>query len=1324
MPRILPPTDKNSLFSTDITQGDFRQQIGAIASTLTQLTGYADPNSQDSAEALLTSPYQLYVNPVTGRDSYAYGVANNQTDPVKYNQQSVCGYTPFTPFRSLSRALLEAARISVLQGPGNDIYDRVVIHCSAGTHYIDNRFSDSLVEDWGDFLLNPTSKQLRAFNSADRAGLILPRGVSIIGEDLRKTVIRPLYVPEVDGGFDPVRDRAAIFRVTGGSFFFNFTFKDGATENGTPIQHSHHLLSCFEFCDKDDLEEYYKKIRIAFRTDVPEVINPGETEIVATPTPPSIKTDSTKHASPYIFNCSVRSDWGLCGCYLDGSKVTGFRSLVTAQFTNVSLQTDLRAWQAYDNNSWISIADYDSYINNIDINNLRTTIGGNKNWQTGTYDIDWRSFAFKCINNAIIQEVSCFVIGDAIHHWTASGGEATITNSNSNFGSTAFMSDGFRGVGTPGGALPQDQGFLMDRLRRARSIARDGSNIRRIILGTIKSYDPATGILTLNGAGNIEERLAAQGYSLTGAQPGVDNFIWIGNTSRLVGPGARTDDIAASTAIDARAPLADVPYDITKPDQIRVKLTNNNFATLINPLFPDEIVNNQVYIRRLVDTRSPRDREYSLTLRNTNLLNSRRPVGNYILRLGSRNNVQGQLDPSVSRNRLYIVTETAIAEVPEELEATNYFRVVLRAGDSAPSVTGRVPFSRLGYPIEYNGRIKRCKKATVSGEFNNDDWENALGMLPGISGVEYPRSGVAPKVVLDKDLSPFPDASNPDPSFDLGINFDTDPDLIDQITSAADYVALRNLLIVLGYPADRVGPTTNSPTFRNKILTPQVTFEDCFWNPSTALITPNGLLKKAESWPIEFNRPSLIRGYGHAYEWVGYSNYSKALPVNQQTALTDQAIIDFLAVNLGGGRVYNTGFTEEGLLVQGDTVRDLGTNRDLSIEAAGLGGLSGDPNFENLVPSRIESLEITEQLTVEGTTTLRNVDINGIISGAATYTNLPQASTTEAGIIRIATRLQTSQFGDENLAVTPANLLSALSPSFKVIFRARLSLSKNIAVPSDSQPESDTLFLHPFNGNEITVYDKSRQAWTFVTFNGIQSYSLAPCTRSNTNYDIYIYKEGESLKLFFLAWRDDATPPVKDFVDGIAVRKDMPEMRYIGIVRTTTAGKSIIDLGGNYTFANSATFPRVWLANAYNLYGASCQYLFDSSWQLATPIGSWSTPPGYQAAPRVSFLTATPSLISANLDILASPPSNASSITEVAPGFNITPGPTNNPAGNSLWGRVSGAGDSQTANSYFARTVDTRLNEIFYLYKCFFNSDTPATINDSRQHGMIVLCQV
>ena len=61
----------------------------------------------------------------------------------------------------------------------------------------------------------------------------------------------------------------------------------------------------------------------------------------------TVETDTVGGASPYIFNISLRSVYGMNGMHADGSKATGFRSMVVAQFTGVSLQKDDRAFVKY-----------------------------------------------------------------------------------------------------------------------------------------------------------------------------------------------------------------------------------------------------------------------------------------------------------------------------------------------------------------------------------------------------------------------------------------------------------------------------------------------------------------------------------------------------------------------------------------------------------------------------------------------------------------------------------------------------------------------------------------------------------------------------------------------------------------------------------------------------------------------------------------------------------------------------------------------------------------------------------------------------------------
>jgi hypothetical protein len=101
----------------------------------------------------------------------------------------------------------------------------------------------------------PTPQNLQGFNNNLSAGIILPRGVSIVGPDLRKVIFRPTYVPNADGS----EGKSAIFRMTGSNFFQGFTIKDriGQTESA-------HNLACFNFCTQPNLENYYDKVAVVF----------------------------------------------------------------------------------------------------------------------------------------------------------------------------------------------------------------------------------------------------------------------------------------------------------------------------------------------------------------------------------------------------------------------------------------------------------------------------------------------------------------------------------------------------------------------------------------------------------------------------------------------------------------------------------------------------------------------------------------------------------------------------------------------------------------------------------------------------------------------------------------------------------------------------------------------------------------------------------------------------------------------------------------------------------------------------------------------------
>lgn len=477
------------------------------------------------------------------------------------------GNSQTRPFKTIQRALVEAARFSYVAGQRNDKFDQTTIVLSSGTHIVDNRPGYLAYDDGGvaryrtrigetglvlspfglssNFDLNSFDNELYKLNSV-YGGIIIPRGTSIVGRDLRKTKIRPKYVPDPESNeISP----SAIFRVTGACYISNFTIFDAdPTSNvyknyGSSIYiptFSHHKLNCFEYVDganpvnindsfitfsspSTDLDMYYQKVSDVYdtssgrpiepdypsgsldfqtRTEEYRIVGPKAEQVgissikagdgstsstVITVTTESnvsdltidtpirisgisttgyngihvvsevvsdnefkfnvenapnnplptvfsatvdVEVDTIQSASPYLFSLSKRSTYGLGGLYLDGSKVTGFKSGLVAQFTGNALQKDDKAFVRYNSTT----GTYDDYTT---VENLHLD-------PEAVYKPSYRSTHIHVSNDAIIQAVSIFAIGHNNQYVAESGAELSLANCNANFGQNALLSDGFK----------------------------------------------------------------------------------------------------------------------------------------------------------------------------------------------------------------------------------------------------------------------------------------------------------------------------------------------------------------------------------------------------------------------------------------------------------------------------------------------------------------------------------------------------------------------------------------------------------------------------------------------------------------------------------------------------------------------------------------------------------------------------------------------------------------------------------------------------------------------------------------------------------------
>jgi hypothetical protein len=590
-----------------------------------------------------------FIKNTEGRILYVSPSDLDSTDSISNQGNSLA-----QPFKTLQRALLEAARFSYQRGNSNDDVEKTTILLMPGAHTVDNRPGFSVYNDGGVaravspsgatsaaidtlslkldsvFDLTQDDNILYKFNSVN-GGVVVPRGTSIVGLDLRKTKIRPKYVPNPTDSSVP---NSAIFRITGACYFWQFCIFDGSTEgtvytdpsdfsvnNQSIPTFSHHKLTCFEYADGvneyngtglTDLDMYYAKLSNAFnlasgrdiddkypadplgfekqrpeweivgafaadpiqistiesgsggtassqvtvKTTVPHELTAGtpikisgvspvnyniSTRVqnisntdptvftyllpnfplnLTTPGSASsafvtIETDTVSGASPYIFNISMRSVYGMNGMLADGSKASGFRSMVVAQFTGVSLQKDDRAFVRYNPTN----RDYSDRI--AITREAGATLSGNSSSTSIAYHLEplsiyrsgWESSHIKATKDAFIQIVSVFAIGFNKHFDAESGADLSITNSNSNFGQISLTSSGFKKE-----AFAKDNKAFITSIITPRAIVGEEDNIDWISLDVAKIDAPGSNNtrLYLFGftSGNDVPPILTQGYRI------------------------------------------------------------------------------------------------------------------------------------------------------------------------------------------------------------------------------------------------------------------------------------------------------------------------------------------------------------------------------------------------------------------------------------------------------------------------------------------------------------------------------------------------------------------------------------------------------------------------------------------------------------------------------------------------------------------------------------------------------------------------------------------------------------------------------------------
>ena len=1023
MSKIVRGGQTGSLDNINSSQGVFRTQIAALTDAVRQLGGNAEIGAGAVVNDPLSAPYVLYVNPYTGKDTFVGGNYSTSGDATKRIelQRLECGYTEARPFKTISRAIIEAGIITAKSFYTSPLTnnDLVSIILAPGAQTVLNGAGAGSVSEWA-ATKEPTDAELQAFNPSTTGGILLPRGVSLCGIDLRKTIIRPDAVPAVADETSNVSNRRSIFKVTGTGYYFGFTFMDKVGSTA-----SHHLLHCFEFASQSELDEFYTKIRQAFGganntgglDNALAVTRSSEYEIVG-PQPASgsqtISTDTTLSASPYIFNCSIRSMYGLGGILADGSKPTGFKSMVIAQFTGVSLQRDLSCWQKYSGGSWGSFVDYADYINtqpdNVRMNPARL------------------SFHIRAINNAIIQEVSVFAIGQGIHHWTQSGGELTITNSNSNFGGCAAISEGYRTT-----SFPADKNWSVGKIRVAANLSDLTNSIDLIYLGTVASYTSSTITLTTALADSeavpgVPDLLARGGYTLRSG-----SRVWIENPA-----GTDWSSTFTSSAWSSGSP------------------TVLNISAALSVTGDQDPVGKRVYIRRLVDTRTPEQRQFYLLLNNTDSA-ARTPVRDYVLQTVEGGTGIASSIPTTSA----ILVQTSKRTKPDGVARA--CEVVLRRGNASVTWTSGSLY-RVGDTVKKDNKHYTCLVQNSDTNFDTEKWDESFVHTSSSFNPEDFWKNTTPILIFDNDTS------SSQTSTTLGYNlttvWNTDALIQAQYRSATDYRGCHLLLTALGFSSAQA----------HTILTPQPNASRNR-NPSVSGemggFVPSGAANALGNWPLEFRRPSIIRLFGHAWEWAGTLNYTKALPP-YQGELSAQNKFTYYFTSANGGRVYGTGFNEEGFQVSPRGLEDIATGETISVE--NLGSSDIDP------PTQLNNLTLTGTTTIKDVLDIQATNITFPSNARGTTAQYGVAQLADAAALRSGVGISGNNDTDRNASIdTAPEVVTVKALEYWKVHNRLLSQRSGVQY----------IYVNPSSSNNLTTIDQLLAAPPITAATAVKTFTAA-----------------------------------------------------------------------------------------------------------------------------------------------------------------------------------------------------------------------------------------
>jgi len=948
------------------------------------------------------------------------------------------GNSALRPFKTLQRAFLEVARFSYRVGLSNDEFDAFSIYLYPSEYVLDNRpgtsnFNEITPFDENtNFDLTSPNNILYKFNSVN-GGIICPRGVSVVGSDLRRTKIIPKYVPyptiNASLGITSANEPAnsAIFRLTGGCYFWQASFFDGdnngvyyrpdVTETIAP-NFSHHKITCFEYANVADLELYYQKISKAYATipdtsgtiaqdqlqarveenrivgpisdefRVSQIIRNGQTATAFTvdiqdnpvnhgfsvgvavnisgvtgPTEtdsnlyngsflvtsaqgnqftyqmsaePSgnaigsnvlvkVEIDTVDSASPYVFNMSLRSVWGINGMHADGSQATGFKSMVVAQFTGISLQKDDRAFVLYNpstGNYEAQAAGSGAHINGL-----------------CKYRKGWRHVHIRASNDSFIQVVSVFAVGFGDHFFSDSGGDLSITNSNSNFGNTSLRSKGFKSA-----AFTKDKAGQITHIippKGISDVAEVSINWVTFDINKIRAAaDPTKLYLYGYTNENAKPPSKIQGYTIGARRdsptlPDKINVLLVASGANA--PTTHTAKIDPSgPTVTGTSPGDDespIKYDPNQSNwYLQVDSANNDiYTTLIaNSQYQNLGFTPTSFIRRVPDARDLKDRIYRFryVLDKDAFPIPREPITGFVVQPRSSET------NSPAYDKTYYIYEVETYQEFERGVADGIYYLTFLNASVSPATSNFDDFAFSQQTVDLYPAFDRDNPVADPGPAISVADNDVLGLVRTTDGAT-PTPNEDTKLSITKETSQF--------------------FLLEQENN-------------LGY-------NTTSNTLNSIVVTARLGDEEERKIP-LKLNADNSVA------PIlcELRRYSILRASGHTFEYLGFGpgNYSTAFPSTQVEVLSPAQVRLSQSLKEAAGVAYYSGVNSDGELFVGNQVINPVTGQITNEDIAQLNVLGE----EGTTIETFSEIVLTDKLTVIGGASNQ---LESVFSGPVTF---------------------------------------------------------------------------------------------------------------------------------------------------------------------------------------------------------------------------------------------------------------------------------------------------------------------------------------------------